>query len=158
MGGKSNVKKHYKELALNGVLSNKSVYIIIDSSAFGDEIENLIAEINKLISVVKNSSIYIMTPESFEYLICCAKLGFDDSRVTETYNFCDADKFVTWGRYFTELSSEVLDFCKLHNIKYSKKLYPEIIKYGIKYYNSIKINGVSDEFFYNEQRYTSVRI
>lgn len=141
MGGKSNVKKHYKELALNGVLSNKSVYIIIDSSAFGDEIENLIAEINKLISVVKNLSIYIMTPESFEYLICCAKLGFDDSRISETYNFCDADKFVTWGRYFMELSSEVLDFCKLHNIKYSKKLYPKIISMGSNIITALKLMG-----------------
>lgn len=130
-GGLENVKKVYTDLSDKGMLDEKYVFIIIDSSAFGSEI----GELEKAVKVSVNESkgIVLMTPESFEYLICYAKLKGtkDELKVLETYNYCDTKDFISWERYFTDLVSNVLDTYKNSKASYSKKkLCKEVIDMG----------------------------
>lgn len=123
-GGKGNVKLHFLELLKDGKLFNKRVFIIVDSAAFGDEIEELMSVINinmKDTDVCPNEVI-VLLPESFEYLICGAKVGIDDNRLSKTYDYCDAKSYSTWEKYYTDLVSDVLDTYKNSKSKYSKKV------------------------------------
>ena len=91
----------------------KTIYVIVDGSAFGSCIGRLIPFLDKGVS--------IFAPESVEYLMLLSDTfeRYLTSELTETYNFCDSIKYLSWERYYTELLKTI---CKSnYGFSYSKK-------------------------------------
>lgn len=124
-GGKSNVKKIYLRLAETGKLKNKKVVIIVDSAAFGCEVSDLLDVIDDVgSSVYAPINVQILVPESFEYLVCCAKVGKNKDELINTFDYADASKYNSWEQYYT-------DYLRTLIPRYRKnKLHKDII--GIK--------------------------
>lgn len=99
--GNWKVKIVYLDLYNDGILDNQNVYIIIDSSAFGAEISELISVIRNNHSNIKN--IVIATPEAFEQLVCAAIISSEDDRMVNTFNYCDYSVYKSWEDYFEKL-------------------------------------------------------
>ena len=89
-----------------------TTYIIVDGAAFGSCIGRIIAKFK--------NKVYIFAPESFEYLLLCSdRLSkYITDEITNTFNFCDTTKFISWEGYFTSLLCELCS-TKFH-IKYQK--------------------------------------
>lgn len=102
---KSRIRTKLRKLLRCG--KHKNIYVIADGAAFGSEI-NLLVEF--IISKVADVEINIFLPESFEYLLLNTKLFNIDNledKLKHTYNYCEADKFISWERYYTSLMDEI---------------------------------------------------
>ena len=120
-GGNRFVKKHYEQLYKNGVLNNKHVYIIVDGAAFGNEIMELYGVIKMHSLNIKD--FLIAVPESFEQLVCAAKLGIDDDHIKNPFDYDDTMKYSSWERYFTVLANKTV---KGYNKKWLTKAVIEL--------------------------------
>lgn len=81
-GGKSEIVGK-----LLGVCKNyKTICVVVDGAAFGDCVEDIMTLLHSLNSV----DMYILVPESFEFLLLnIPDLGVDTDILNKTYNFCD---------------------------------------------------------------------
>jgi hypothetical protein len=82
VGGKDNVRQALIRF------SNKydCICAIVDGAAFGSSIAKLVSTLKSL----SNKNIYILMPESFEYLILKSKVfECNDKYLDETYNYSD---------------------------------------------------------------------
>lgn len=130
-GGKSNVVNILSELGLHLDLRSKLIYIIVDCSAFGPEIDSLINQIET--SNLWNNVI-VFTPESFEYLLLMS-INPTMKELHQTWDFCDTRKYNSWEQYYTDLLKRVSWSNNLG--QYSKKrLRSQFLKYSedVKHY------------------------
>jgi hypothetical protein len=81
-GGKDKVADAIRRFSVK----YKCICVIVDSAAFGSSIES----VKTALDSVNNSNVYVLLPESFEYLLLKSKI-FDckESYLSETYNYAD---------------------------------------------------------------------
>lgn len=77
----------------------KCIYAIVDGAAFG----SCIGRLEPLIQ--EGYNIYVFAPESFEFLLLNSKTfsRYLTGELSETYNYCDSEEFLSWERYYTSL-------------------------------------------------------
>lgn len=129
---KSNIKKVIKQKLKEGY---KDIYVIADGAAFGSEISSIARYLVSGDFKEYNANVYIHLPESFEYLLLKTylfKIRDLKNKLENTQDYCEANKFISWERYYTKLleSSQGYDKSSLD----SKFLTDEVIK-GV--YNQI---------------------
>lgn len=113
--GNSNVFEVLKRDFVEG----KRIIAIVDGAAFGAYVH----EVNKFCDM---KGICLFAPESFEYLVLSSDniSRYLSDELTDTYKYCDSEKFATWERYFTWL---LTDTCKNRipfKFEYTKKKLP----------------------------------
>ena len=135
--GKNNIKKFLLDL---DYLKNKTVLFIVDGSAFGSNIIDILNIINDF------DNIYIYAPESFEFLILKAgAFKVSNNILEETYNYhdiniinklCNTDKkkiIQSWEQTYTEILNG-LSLSYTNNIAYTKS---KLKEYYFKYTDDI---------------------
>lgn len=113
--GKDNV---FNVLSENKSLYSK-IYIIVDGASFGNCIERVYNELN--------DSIFLYTPESFEWMLLSVSLinrFVKGSELSKTYDYCDTRKYISWERYYTKLLKDI-SLGNLH-IQYAKRKLPKM--------------------------------
>jgi hypothetical protein len=64
------------------------ICVIVDGAAFGSSIKSVVS----MLKVVNNKNIYVLLPESFEYLLLKSEaIQCDPKYLDETYNYADTD-------------------------------------------------------------------
>lgn len=114
--GKDNVYN----VAVSLMRSNRNVYVIVDGAAFGNCIGRFNFDILRVL---------VYTPESFEWLLLNTNsIGrfVNISVLTETYNYCDSVKYLSWERFYTDVLKKVLKEKLL--VGYTKSKLPDQLK------------------------------
>lgn len=112
--GNSNILRTFLKVVDSG--KSLSVAILVDSAAFGSQIEHLLYTIQQLSD---NIDISILTPESFEWLVLRSKRFRESSSLLNApYDYCDTRKYYSWEQLFTsELSRRMHE---KYGISYNK--------------------------------------
>jgi hypothetical protein len=121
------------------------ICIIVDSAAFGSSMKEVVA----VLKAVDNKNIYLLLPESFEYILLKSDaVNCDSKYLTETYNYADLeflrnnfsdikgyvfpnDIINSWEQFYTNL---LIALTKNQENEYSKS---ELSDYYLRYKNSI---------------------
>lgn len=90
--------------------SSRSIYVIVDGAAFGNEASSVVGLIKRL-REGNICDVRLHAPESFEWM--CLKTNMIGNKkhngiriidiVEETYNYIDYYKYFTWEQFYTEL-------------------------------------------------------
>lgn len=91
VSAKGNSKVKAKLLDMIDNYNYKCIFIIVDGAAFGVYIEELL----DIIEHSRDTQVFILAPESFEYLLLKAgAVAYDTKLLDETYNYCDKEHFL----------------------------------------------------------------
>ena len=98
-GGNSNVVKVL--LSVASKTNNTKISVLVDSSAFGSQINFLLRTIEELNS---NITVSVLTPESFEWLVLRSYRFPECKQVLDSpYDHCETTKYFSWERLFTDV-------------------------------------------------------
>lgn len=96
----------------NNLADNMTV--IVDGAAYGGFVEQTL----RLLHTIKNGK--LLAPESFEFLLLSTEMfrKFAEEQISNTSEFCDCKKYITWERYYTDLLKELTQ--EKYSFAYSK--------------------------------------
>ena len=109
--GKDNVYNYIRDFVES--FSSKSICSIVDGSAFGNQLMDYMDLMKRY------SDVYLLAPESFEYLLLKSKVfRIDDDLLEKVYDYCDSVKYISWEGYFTDL---LVSVSRKYKIPYNKR-------------------------------------
>ena len=132
-------KDKIKDIIIDKLSTYNKVCILADGAAFGKNIEEILI----LQTINRSKNIYLLLPESFEWIVLNTTpfINLVRDELNSTFDYADTLKYKSWENYFYELLKEKA--CK-YNVTYSKNRIGGFYKIYGKDINSMlsEIRGV----------------